>query len=233
MNEQKLSNRLTCVANYIPKGSRMADIGSDHAYLPCFAVLNGQASFAIAGEVASGPFESAKKQVQHSQLIAQIDVRFGDGLSVIEAEDAIDTIVIAGMGGMLIRAILEANPEKLETVERLILQPNIGAWQIRDWAMGHHFKLVSETILREDNKIYEILVLEKTTESIAYNEKERLLGPFLLLEKNEIFQAKWLHEKENWTRIVNGIQHGQETEQNTEKITELTEKIRLVEEVLR
>ncbi len=233
MNEQKLSKRLTSVANYIPKGSRIADIGSDHAYLPCYAILNEMASFIVAGEVAKGPFESAKEQVLKSELSGKIDVRFGDGLAVIESKDAIDTIVIAGMGGTLIRMILEAEPEKLSTVTRLILQPNIGAWQIREWAEKNQFMLVAETILREDNKIYEILVLEKTAEKAYYTDKERLLGPFLLAERNEIFLAKWQHELANWQRIIEGIQNGQESEQNTDKIEELTKKIQIVEEVLR
>ncbi|WP_088815275.1 MULTISPECIES: tRNA (adenine(22)-N(1))-methyltransferase TrmK [Listeria] len=233
MNEQKLSNRLTCVANYIPKGSRIADIGSDHAYLPCYAILNEIASFAVAGEVAKGPFESAQEQVIKAELSGKIDVRFGDGLAVITSADAIDTVVIAGMGGTLIRTILEAEPQKLTSVRRLILQPNIGAWQIREWAENNYFKLISEAILREDNKTYEILVLEKTERAARYTDKERLLGPFLLTEKNDVFVAKWQHELANWQRIVAGLQNGQESEQNADKMKELTKKIQLVEEVLK
>lgn len=84
MNEEQLSKRLEKVASYITKNERIADIGSDHAYLPCFAVKNQTASFAIAGEVVDGPFQSAQKQVRSSGLTEQIDVRKGNGLAVIE-----------------------------------------------------------------------------------------------------------------------------------------------------
>lgn len=62
MNTEKLSNRLEAVTNYIPSGARVADIGSDHAYLPCFTVKKGIVSFAVAGEVVEGPYQSAKNR---------------------------------------------------------------------------------------------------------------------------------------------------------------------------
>ncbi|WP_099221206.1 tRNA (adenine(22)-N(1))-methyltransferase [Listeria costaricensis] len=233
MNEQHLSKRLQKVVSYLPEGTRLADIGSDHAYLPCYAVLNGQASYAIAGEVVEGPFQSAKKQVEKLQLAEQIHVRKGDGLSVLTAEDQIDTIVIAGMGGSLIRSILEKDPSKLAGVKRLVLQPNLAAHKLRSWAETNQFALIAEAILMEDQKIYEILVLEKTEQPVHYTEKECFFGPFLLAEKNEAFRAKWLHEKENWQKIIQTIEEksGAHAE-NQPKLKELTHKIQLVEDVI-
>lgn len=231
MNEQQLSERLEKVVSYVPAGSRIADIGSDHAYLPCYAVQKGQVEFAIAGEVVEGPFQSATKQVKSLDLAKEIAVRKGDGLAVIEPEDAIDTIVIAGMGGALIRSILEADSAKLAGVKRLVLQPNIAAHQLREWGEVNQWGLTAETILREDNKTYEILVLEPSDNKVGYSDAERLLGPFLMREKSAVFQAKWEHELNNWKGIQAKIDAS--NAKNAAKLAELGAKIRIIEDVLR
>ncbi|MEH6955399.1 tRNA (adenine(22)-N(1))-methyltransferase, partial [Neobacillus drentensis] len=98
MNTDKLSARLAAVSKYVPKDARLADIGSDHAYLPCYLAKNEGLPFAIAGEVAMGPFQSAEKNVIAEGLAGVISVRLGDGLEVI-GQGEVDCITIAGMGG--------------------------------------------------------------------------------------------------------------------------------------
>ena len=113
LNTEKLSARLETVARFVPLGSKLADIGSDHAYLPCYLAKKGVVTFAVAGEVVSGPFESARRQVQAEGLTEMISVRMGDGLDVLEPGE-VDCITIAGMGGALITSILERGKGKLE-----------------------------------------------------------------------------------------------------------------------
>ena len=153
--------RLRTVASFVKENTILADIGSDHAYLPCFLVHEGVISKAIAGEVVKGPFESAQKQVISEGLQNNIDVRFGNGLEVITDNDNVQTVTIAGMGGPLIASILETGKEKLTTVDTLILQPNVHAKAIREWAIQEQWKIDQEAILEEHDKIYEILVLVK------------------------------------------------------------------------
>lgn len=234
MNVEKLSKRLSSVALFIPEGARLADIGSDHAYLPCHVVKGGKVPYAIAGEVVEGPYLSAKKQVETEGLTKRIDVRKGNGLQVI-AQGEVDCITIAGMGGALITSILEEGKEKLEGVKRLVLQPNISAISIRLWLLENRWSLINETILEEDGKIYEILVAEKGDPKAAYTENiewELLFGPLLSKEKNEAFIHKWSGEQKNWERIIEQLGQSSQTEENVEKTKDLQKKISMVKEVL-
>ncbi|MFC4411097.1 tRNA (adenine(22)-N(1))-methyltransferase [Chungangia koreensis] len=225
MNSQKLSKRLETVASYVPKGSRLADIGSDHAYLPCYLAHQGMIDRAIAGEVVKGPYESAVKEVKKEGLQNSIVVRLADGLDAIRESDQIDTITIAGMGGPLIVSIIEKGKTKLTNVQRLILQPNVHAKAIREWAVNNEWKLIDEKILKEDRKIYEVLVLERGT--VNYSDVETLMGPFLLKDKNLIFLEKWNSEVNQWRRIVDSLNLA--TEDQTMRKEELEKLISLVE----
>src|SRR5690625_2583408 len=96
-----LNQRLKTVAKYI-SGDALVDIGSDHAYLPIYAINEKIIKSAICGEIARGPYESSVKNVQQNKLTEVIKIRLGDGLSVIRQRDDVDTITICGMGGPLI-----------------------------------------------------------------------------------------------------------------------------------
>lgn len=234
MNESNLSKRLYFVAQQIPPGSKLADIGSDHAYLPCYALKAGIISSAVAGEVNEGPFQSAFEQVKKLNYQEQIFVRKGNGLEVI-SKGEVDVVTIAGMGGPLIASILEAGKEKLESVTRLVLQPNVAANQIRVWLENNGWVLINELILEEDGIIYEILTAEKHGDN-PYSEKdyqlELLLGPFLMKQKDRIFIKKWMNELIEWRKIVTQFEKAKPTVEVNRKKQELIERINKVEEVL-
>lgn len=234
MNIQQLSKRLETVVSYIPEQSKIADIGSDHAYLPCYAVNKGIASSAIAGEVVKGPYLSAKKQVEDAGLTREVEVRLGNGLEVISPGE-VNCITIAGMGGALIASILEEGKEKLTDGPRLILQPNVSAKSIRTWLMENEWDLIGEEILEEDDKLYEILIAEKGDPNSHYSkeiEKELLLGPFLMKDRNGAFMKKWNQELRQWKNIVNNMEKAEKTEALEIRKNELLHKIKMVEEVL-
>ncbi|MCJ1908788.1 tRNA (adenine(22)-N(1))-methyltransferase [Planococcus ruber] len=232
MNAQQLSLRLERVAQHVPKGAIVADIGSDHAYLPCFLVLNGMVKRAVAGEVVKGPFESAKKQVQQEQLENQITVRLASGLAAIHPEDGVTAVTIAGMGGPLIVSILTEGIARLEGVERLILQPNVHAKAIRDWAQQNGWNVHSEEILKENDKIYEILVLERGEANSVLTETELLMGPYLMKERSPVFIEKWRRESTQWKKIVASMEATEQTVEILSRKKDLVHKIQLVEEVL-
>ena len=99
MNQQTLSMRLERVAAHVPLGARLADIGSDHAYLPVALLRRGLITAAVAGEVALTPFHAAQRTVNDNDLQGQISVRLADGLAAIRPDDGISAITLCGMGG--------------------------------------------------------------------------------------------------------------------------------------
>lgn len=230
MNEIKLSKRLKAVADYVDNGARLADIGSDHAYLPTYLMQKLVIDFAVAGEVVKGPFEIAKNHVAEADLSDRIVVRLANGLGAIENTDKIDTIVIAGMGGILISEILEAGKEKLSPVKRLILQPNNHEESLRQWLVNHQFVIKKEEILLEAGKFYEIIVAEPLsklmTEKLSVN--NLTFGPFLSKEKSTVFQQKWQKELNTLNKIIARL-----PEEQAEKRQEVLNQIARIEEVLR
>ncbi|GKS56087.1 tRNA (adenine(22)-N(1))-methyltransferase [Enterococcus mundtii] len=230
MNHTELSKRLETVGRFVPEAARLADIGSDHAYLPVALMLKGKIDFAIAGEVVKGPFESAKRQVMKNGLSERIEVRLANGLDAIEKDDQISAITIAGMGGSLIRDILESGRQnqRLSGEERLILQPNIGEKTLRTWLKENNYQIIAEEIIEENKKIYEIIVAEKKEQPIDYSEKELMFGPFLLEEKNAAFSAKWQRELKQREVILEQLKNA--SEQN--RYETIQQEVEWIKEVL-
>lgn len=217
-----ISQRLLEIAAYIPKGAALADIGSDHAMLPVYLALQQRLRLAIAGEVNDGPYESARRQIAKYELHPLIEARKGNGLEVVRSGE-VDTVVIAGMGGPLICRILETGKAKLEQVDRLILQPNIGESQVREWLLKEGWCLIDESIIKEDGKIYEVLcavtprLIQTTNEEIyavrrlncgvSVDRQDQIkMGPYLLSQGNETFIEKWNYEIGKLQRVIEHLQ---------------------------
>jgi tRNA (adenine22-N1)-methyltransferase len=248
MAELQLSRRLATLAAWVPVGSRVADIGSDHALLPCVMAQAGQVRFAIAGEVNEGPYQAASNQIRSSGLSNIVQARKGNGLAVIEPEDNVEVITIAGMGGALISQILTEGLPKLANVRRLILQPNVGEDIVRRWLVANDWALLDETILEEDGKFYEVLLAERV-ESDSTNQElyaprvnqcgeaiqsEQLytMGPYLIERGGEVFQAKWQSENDKLRKIMKDLQQS-EREEAKQRAMQFLQEIETVEAILR
>ncbi|MCC4323523.1 tRNA (adenine(22)-N(1))-methyltransferase TrmK [Limosilactobacillus reuteri] len=230
VDEKHLSARLACVASLVPAGARVADIGSDHAYLPAALVLDGKIDFAIAGEVVKGPYENAVHEIKDHQLEGQVIPRLADGLAAIEPADKVDTITIAGMGGSLIASILEKGKDKLTEIKRLVLQPNVGESQLREWLMNNHYQIMTEKIIEEDNHIYEIIVAEPSVVPFRYSKYELDFGPFLLENKGPIFKKKWQEYLQREAHVIDQMQKAQQPP--VKKINEINEFLSQVKEAI-
>ncbi len=190
LNEQTLSMRLERVAAHVPQGARLADIGSDHGYLPVALALRGVIEAGVAGEVAQTPYASSQRNVRRNGLTQTVTVRLADGLEAIEPDDRITAISLCGMGGKTMCEILERGKARLNGNERLILQPNGDERELRGWLMDNGYRIVSEELLRENRFDYEIIVAEPA-EAVAYSAEELYFGPLLMREKSPAFQTKW------------------------------------------
>ena len=220
-----ISKRLKLVASFVPQGSILLDVGSDHAYLPIELVERGQIEAAIAGEVVDGPYQSAVKNVEAHGLKEKIQVRLANGLAAFEEEDQVSVITIAGMGGRLIATILEEGLDKLTSVERLILQPNNREDDLRIWLEDHGFQIVAESILEEAGKFYEILVVEAGQMKLSASDVR--FGPFLSKEISPVFVQKWQKEANKLEFALDQI-----PEKNREERQVLAHKIQAIKEVL-
>jgi tRNA (adenine22-N1)-methyltransferase len=230
MNSEKLSKRLERVSHYVIQDSVLADIGSDHAYLPCYLGLKNIIKKGIAGEITEGPFLSAKEQVMLDGLTDVIEVRKGDGLSVLKKNEA-EVVTICGMGGSLITSILEKGKDKLGNTKRMILQPNVGAKTVRKWLLKENWVLTAEEIIKEDGKIYEVLVADRSGEQpyTKNMESELLLGPFLVNNQNDAFKEKWSGEVKQWNAILAQMEKSQGASAEMKR-KELLDNIKIAEE---
>ena len=157
----ELSQRLQAIAEQVPQGARLADVGTDHGYLPVWLLLSGCIDSAIATDLREGPLNRSRETAQRFGMAEQISFRLCDGLSDVRPEEA-DTVVIAGMGGETIASILEAAPwTKNGTL--LLLQPMTKSAELRLWLQEHGYQISDEHIACEGKRLYSILTVKGGT----------------------------------------------------------------------
>ncbi len=227
MNEHTLSLRLERVAANVPVGARLADIGSDHGYLPVALMRRGLIAAAVAGEVATTPFHAAQRSVRDNGLEARIAVRLADGLAAITAQDGITAISICGMGGETIRDILDSGKTHLSGEERLILQPNGGEQPLRQWLMENGYSILHEELLRENRFYYEIIVAERAA-PVHYTAEQLYFGPLQMQTRSPVFLAKWQRLLRLKHKTLAGLEQAPPA-----KVQAITEQISWISALLR
>ena len=201
LNNLKLSKRLQAIYDLVPQSNVLADIGSDHAFLPIALVLNGKVTRAYASEVNEGPYEATVKNIEKHGVSNYVIPVLSDGISELEKD--VNTISICGMGGSLIVDILDKDKEKLEHVTTLVLEPNNNEESVRIWLMNNGFEIAFEKLIEEDGRYYEIIKAVKGNAN--YSKEELFFGPVLLNEKGESFVKKWSNHRTYLLRIMANI----------------------------
>lgn len=156
-----LDTRLLAVAAQIRHGSRMADIGTDHAYLPVYLVSQGICPAAIASDLREGPLAAAERTISAAGLADSISLRLADGLAAITPDEAED-VAIAGMGGETIAAILQAAPDWHTPDHRFVLQPMTRAEDLRAWLLNNGFTVLEEHLVVDGRHLYPVMTAAYT-----------------------------------------------------------------------
>ena len=227
INRTELSKRLRCVADCVPEGARLADIGTDHGYIPICLVAEGICPRAVACDVNRGPLERAGSHVAEAGLEGKISLRSGDGLRPLSV-DEVDCIVIAGMGGSLICQILQDSPEFMEAGKTLVLQPQSEVFKVRRLLHEKGYRIEGEWNLSEDGKYYVILRALPGRETYRYA-GEYEYGQVLIREKNPLLQEHLKRQLQKKTDIVRRLSE----ENHKDRIRKLQEEIREISRILK
>ena len=206
-----ISARIKTLSSYIKPYKIIADVGCDHGYLIKEAIDNCDVSKAFAIDNKIGPLNSAKRNLNdYSNVVFSLS----DGLDSLD--ESVELVVIAGMGGLLIKDIIKRNINKINNVKRFVLQANKNEYELREFMISNNYYIAFENIIYEDDKYYEIIVFEKG--NISYSLEELYFGPILLKEKNDVFISKWTnifnklnlieiyHKDEEKIKLLKGIE---------------------------
>ena len=225
----KLDNRLQAVADFVPDGQPAADIGTDHGYLAAALVESGRVPHVIASDLNAGPCDAARHTVAQQAMQDQIEVRQGDGLTVL-APGEVQTACIAGMGGALMADILEAAPLVVRKLKVLVLQPMNGEYELRHYLYQHSWHIADETLVVADDRIYTVIRAEKGRRKMP-DPLTLEIGPVLWEKKPELLR----HHIESLlfaTRRAAAGMEKSERAKKSAKYKKMKERIKALEERL-
>lgn len=182
-----MTPRLLCVASFVKNGAIVADVGTDHAYIPIYLITNETAKSALAMDINEGPLLRAKENIERFNLEDKISTRLSDGLIKLK-EGECDTVIIAGMGGILINRILDNSKNLYPHIKHYILQPMTAVEETRKFLEENGFFIENERLAKEDNKIYTVISVKRGKMKIE-NEIDYYIGKKLIENKDELLES--------------------------------------------
>ena len=162
----ELTARLQVLADWVPQGAALADVGTDHAYLPVWLTLEGRLRTAIACDLRSGPLSRGRRTAEQYGVASQIDFRLCNGLAGINPQEA-DTVVIAGMGGENIAAILATAPWTADGQHTLLLQPQSRAEELRAFLCTNGYAIRRERLVMDRGTMYPVMEAAAGTQTLS------------------------------------------------------------------
>lgn len=220
----QISKRLQAVSDMVASGSCLADVGTDHGYIPIYLVEEKRIPSAIAMDINRGPLSRARENIERNGLSDQIETRLSDGLDALLPGEA-DTIVIAGMGGPLAVEILKRGRAVLESCRDLILQPQSEIWIVRRYLDENGWRIRRENMILEEGKYYPMLLASRGN-SEALDIVKLFYGPRLLEKRHPVLLDYLKKEREKLREVreklsVSGSEKAAERKREIQKLQEI------------
>ena len=224
----QVSNRLKLVASFVSGEGTVADIGTDHGYIPIYLVTHNVVNHVIAMDVVDGPLKRAREHIKQYQLEHVITVRKSNGLQKLEKGEA-HTVVIAGMGGGLVIKILQEGMEIAKTVKEFVLSPQSEIPQVRRFLQENGFSIEKEQMIKEDGKYYVVMrvVLGKGN---YYTNLDFEFGKYLIENKDKTF-IECLEKEEEKKRLVIEKLKTLSSENSKKRIEEISKQLEWIQQV--
>lgn len=224
----KLSKRLEMVASFVENGSSLADIGTDHGYIPIALAKRDIIKKGLAMDVRKGPLERAKEHIAEYHLEDRIETRLSDGARMLQPGEA-DAVVIAGMGGELVIHILEGGRHLWDSVHQWVLSPQSDLFKVRRYLREHGFDITKETMLEEDGKYYTVMNVVRGDMEPA-SEAYDCYGACLIRDRHPILKEYLKKEEQQLEKILGQLaERGTESAENRAK--ELKQQLAWIREV--
>ena len=192
----ELSKRLMKIASYVNYCEAIADIGTDHGYIPIYLVKNNKCNSAIASDINKGPIEKASTNIRFEGLSEKIKCLLGGGLKPLKVGE-VNGVIIAGMGGNLIRDIILEDIEKVKLYDFLILQPAQNPEVLREFLYNNNFEILNEDLILDDGKFYELFKVKYNENAKKINVKDEISYEIssILLESNNSLVNDYIKSK--------------------------------------
>lgn len=228
----KLSKRMNAVASMVTDGNVLADVGTDHGYVPIALVQKGKITKAIAMDINKGPLQRANEHIRSCRLENMIETRLSDGVEALDENEA-DTILIAGMGGELVIHILTDGEKVCRKAKELILQPQSDIDHVRRYLRENKYRIIDEDMVFEEGKYYPMMkVIPVGEELTEWQDMESdvvtacdIYGPLLIKNGNPVLRRFLVKQHRQLRDILKKLEEQPQNEGITKRITEIKKEL--------
>ena len=225
----QLSQRLSSVASMVTAGNCLADVGTDHGYVPIYLYERQIIPRAIAMDINKGPLERARLHIAEYGYQKAIETRLSDGMAALKPGE-VDSVVIAGMGGPLMIKILSAYPEVTASLKELVLQPQSEISEVRIWLYEQGYEIIEEHMVFEDGKYYPMFKAVKNPDVEKLTDLEYKYGKLSVLKEKEVLKAFIVRELANKRSILEKL-NAESTDKSKDRAVQIKELIAELEEM--